>query len=200
MLNKQRGRVIIISGPSGSGKTTLHKVLLESPQLKGRVVRSISATTRSKRLGERPGKDYLFLTPKVFEQRIAKGYFLEWENVFGNYYGTPKRQVLSLLGKGKWVLLCIDVKGARRVRREFPDAVTIFIKTPSVNILKQRLKKRDSESTADLDRRLKVAKQELKEASLYDHIVVNGRLNVASRQLEKIVAGHLSLAKDEGQG
>ena len=182
-----RGKIIIISGPSGSGKTTLHKVLLQSPRLKGRVVKSISATTRARRPGERQGKDYLFLSPQVFEDRIAKDYFLEWEKVFDNYYGTPKRQVLNLLKKGKHVLLCIDVKGARHVRREFPDAVSIFIKTPSLKVLKERLLARASESENDLQMRLKVAKQELREAKRYDRQVVNARLDKAQRDLESIV-------------
>ena len=88
----RRGQVVVISGPSGSGKTTLHKALLEIPALKGKLVKSISATTRAKRPGECQGKDYLFLTKPQFESRIHKGYFLEWEKVFDNYYGTPRRQ------------------------------------------------------------------------------------------------------------
>lgn len=188
MSNKTRGRIIIISGPSGSGKTTLHKVLLQSPALKGKVVKSISATTRTRRTGERQGRDYLFLTPAVFEQRINKGYFLEWEKVFDNYYGTPKRQALNLLKKGKHVLLCIDVKGARQIRREFSDALSIFIKTPSMKVLKQRLMARASESEASLQLRLEVARKELKEAKNYDHVVKNGRLDKACRELVAIVS------------
>lgn len=185
-MSKQ-GKIVILSGPSGSGKTTLHKTLLESPRLKGRLVRSISATTRPKRAGERQGRDYLFLSPEVFRSRIAKGYFLEWEKVFDHYYGTPKRRALNLLKKGKYVLLCIDVKGARRVRREFPDAVGIFIKTPSVKVLQERLRQRASESHETMALRLKVARQELKEASRYQHVVINGRLEAARRDLERLV-------------
>ena len=181
------GRVIIISGPSGSGKTTLHKALLQSPKLKGRLVKTISATTRPKRPGERQGRDYLFLSPKVFEQRIAKGYFLEWEKVFDDYYGTPKRQVAEFLKKGKSVLLCIDVKGARHVRQQLFRAAGIFIKTPSMKVLRQRLKQRASESHDDLNFRLKVARQELKEAGKYEHVVVNDHLSTACRKLERIV-------------
>ena len=146
MSNKEqtshKARIIIISGPSGCGKTTLHKALLVSPLLKGRVVKSISATTRNKRPGEKPGKDYLFLNRKTFEDRIKKGYFLEWEKVFDHYYGTPKKQALNLLKKGTNVLLCIDVKGARTVAREFPEALKVFIKAPSMKILAARLKAR----------------------------------------------------------
>jgi guanylate kinase len=187
------GKFIIISGPSGSGKTTLHKELLASPSLKGKLIKSISATTREKRPGERQGRDYLFLTPSMFESRIKKGYFLEWEKVFENYYGTPKRQALNLLKKGINVLLCIDVKGARTVLEEFPDAVKIFIKTPSIKILESRLKKRASENHESLALRLKFAKEELKEAKRYDHVVVNASLNRAAKQLEGIVCRSLGI-------
>jgi len=187
MSSRVRGKIIILSGPSGSGKTTLHKALLESRKFKGKLLRSISATTRAKRPGERQGRDYLFLSPHMFESRIDKGYFLEWEKVFDNYYGTPKRQVLDLLKKGKNVLLCIDVKGARRVRREFPEAVGIFIKTPSIKVLQERLRQRASESHATMALRLKVARKELKEAPYYSYVVTNGRLEKARRDLERIV-------------
>jgi guanylate kinase len=186
------GKIVIISGPSGSGKTTLHKALLESPLLKGKLVKSISATTRPKRPGERQGKDYLFLTIPMFESRIDKGYFLEWERVFNNYYGTPKRQVLNLLKKGKHVLLCIDVKGARHVRQEFPEAFSVFIKTPTLKILEKRLKERASESHENLQVRLKVARQELKESKQYSCVIVNERLAKAVRDLEKAVCDHLA--------
>ncbi|MBI3314823.1 MAG: guanylate kinase [Candidatus Omnitrophica bacterium] len=185
MSNK--GRVVIISGPSGSGKTTLHKRLLDSPRLKGILVKSVSATTRARRPGEKHGRDYLFLTPAVFKYKIRRGHFLEWQKVFGNHYGTPKRQVLTLLNKGAHVLLCIDVKGAAAVRKEFPGALNIFIKTPSMKALRDRLTKRASETREALAARLRVARAELKEAVHYDHVVVNGRLDHAVRRLERIV-------------
>ncbi len=193
MSSKTPGKIVILSGPSGSGKTTLHKALLVAPTLKGKLVKSISATTRPRRAGERNGKDYLFLSPAMFESRIAKKYFLEWEKVFDNYYGTPKRQVLNLLKKGTHVLLCIDVKGALRVRKEFPDAVTVFIKTPTMKILQDRLRQRASETHETLGLRLKVAKQELKEAKHYAHVVVNGQLDKACRDLEHIVSQALGI-------
>ena len=186
-----KARIVIISGPSGCGKTTLHKALLVSPLLKGRVVKSISATTRNKRPGEKPGKDYLFLSRKIFEDRIKKGYFLEWEKVFEHYYGTPKKQVLNLLKKRINVLLCIDVKGARAVAREFPEALKVFIKAPSMKILAARLKTRGSESKESLDLRLRVARKELKEAKKYDHVVINADLNKALENLQQIVCKEL---------
>jgi len=183
----RKARIVIISGPSGCGKTTLHKALLLSPLLKGKLVKSISATTRDKRQGERPGRDYLFLSTKTFEERIKKDYFLEWEKVFEHYYGTPKKQALNLLKKGINVLLCIDVKGAKTVAREFPQALKIFIKAPSMKVLAARLQARGSESKESLELRLKVARRELKEARVYDHVVINADLNKALGMLQQIV-------------
>ena len=187
------GKVIILSGPSGSGKTTLHKALLNDPSLKGKLVKSVSATTREKRQGERAGKDYLFITRPVFESRIKKNFFLEWEKVFDNYYGTPKQQVLKLLHKGKHVLLCIDVKGAAHVRKEFPEVFSIFIKTPTMKVLQDRLRQRASETHESLSLRLKVARSELKEAKQYDRVVINGRLERACRDLTAIVLKAISI-------
>jgi len=187
-----KGKVIIISGPSGSGKTTLHQKLLASGKLRSRLVKSISATTRTRRPGEKNGKDYIFLTKKAFLSRRDRGYFLEWEKVFDNYYGTPKKKVDTLIRSGKNVLLCIDVKGAKTAGRCFPDAVRIFIKTPTIGDLKRRLAARGSETKKDLALRLATARRELKEAGKYDHIVVNGRLSAAFKNLEKIVCKALS--------
>jgi len=195
MLNKEslskRARIVIISGPSGCGKTTLHKALLASPIVKGKLVKSISATTRAKRPGEKDKKDYIFLSTEKFEENIKKGYFLEWERVFDKYYGTPKRQALNLLKKGINVLLCIDVKGARAVAQEFPKALRVFIKAPSMKILEARLRARGSESAESLAMRLSVARKELKEAKYYDHLIINADLNKALGQLQEIVCHEL---------
>jgi guanylate kinase len=181
-----KGKVIIISGPSGSGKTTLHKMLLDSRPLKGKLVKSISVTTRPIREGEKQGRDYIFVSVEKFKYKIKAGHFLEWQKVFDNYYGTPKKNVRELLRSGKHVLLCIDVKGAKVVRKLCPDAVTVFIKTPSIAILKKRLDKRaDTHDTAAL--RLKIARQELAQARHYDHRIVNDHLPTAYRQLEDTV-------------
>lgn len=184
---------MIISGPSGCGKTTLHKALLLDPLFKGKLVKSISATTRNKRPGERHGRDYLFLSTETFEQRIKKGYFLEWERVFDNYYGTPKQQALNLLKKGVNVLLCIDVKGAKTVAHDFPRALKIFIKAPSMKILEDRLKARGSETKESLELRLKIARKELKEAKHYDHVIINADLKKALLTLQQIVCQDLGI-------
>lgn len=188
-----KGRIVIISGPSGSGKTTLHKMLLESPCLRSRLVKSISATTRSKRPGEVSGRDYLFISHDMFRYKIKAGHFLEWQKVFDNYYGTPKKAVKDLLVQGQHVLLCIDVKGAKVVHRIFPDALSVFIKTPSLEVLKQRLEARDQDTPQSRALRLKIARQELLEAKHYNFQIVNDRLDTAYRQLESVVMGALGL-------
>lgn len=182
-----RGKIIILSGPSGSGKTTLYKRLLARRGLRGKLVKTTSVTTRPMRPGERNGRDYFFVSPKMFVYKKAAGHFLESEKVFGNYYGTPQKQVKDFLAAGKHVLLCIDVKGAKKACRKFPRAVKIFIKTASLLILKERLRKRGSEARAAMDVRLETARRELKEAQRYNYVVVNDNLPKAARKLYKIV-------------
>ncbi len=181
------GRIVILSGPSGSGKTTLHQKLLETPAFKKKLVRSLSATTRMPRSGEKHGKDYIFLAKEDFLQKRKKGEFLESMKVFDNYYGTPKDKVEAALKKGKFVLLCIDVKGAKVVGRKCPDALKIFIKTPTLADLKKRLENRRTEDPKTLRLRLKIAKEELKEAKRYDYVVVNDHLSRAYEELAGII-------------
>jgi len=189
-----KGKIIIISGPSGSGKTTLYKKLLTSKKFKRRLVRSVSITTRPKRKGEKHGRDYLFVSLKMFAHKKRSGHFLESEQVFGNYYGTPNKNVQDLLRAGKNVLLCIDVKGAKSVCRKFPKAATIFIKTTSLAVLAARLKGRGSEQKSVVAQRLKTAKKELREAKKYKYVVINDHLRVAYGKLEVIIASEISSA------
>lgn len=181
------GKIFIISGPSGSGKTTLYKKLLADPDVSGKLVKSISMTTRPQRHGEEHGRDYIFVTPKMFLYKRKSGHFLESEEVFGNYYGTPKKNVDGMLKSGKNVLLCIDVKGARVVAKKYAKAIKIFIKTSSLDVLKHRLEGRGSEEPAIIELRLKTAQEELKEVSRYDHVVINDDLATAYAQLKFIV-------------
>ena len=182
-----RGNLFIISGPSGSGKTTLHKKLLASKRLKGTLVKSISITTRPIRAGEKNGRDYLFVSLKKFLYKVKAGHFLEWQKVFENYYGTPKKNVEGLLRLGRNVLLCIDVKGAQVVAQQYPTAVRIFIKAPTFSLLKERLISRGSETQNDLKLRLETARKELLEAKKYDYIVINDDLTDAFKKLEAII-------------
>lgn len=161
--DKKRGKIFILSGPSGSGKTTLHEKLLEDPSIKKKLVKTVSVTTRKPRQGEKNGRDYLFYTAKQFLWRTRISYFLEWQKVFSDYYGTPRRPVEELISKERNVLLCIDVKGAKAIFQQYPQAVGIFVKAPDFTALKKRLIRRGSEDQAMLLRRLAVAKKELKE-------------------------------------
>ncbi len=183
----KKGKIIIISGPSGSGKTTLHKQLMEDKRFKGRLIESVSATTRARRKGEKDGRDYLFISRKMFLYKKRRGHFLESEKVFENYYGTPFKNVRDILLAGKNVLLCIDVKGAKSVKKSFPKAVTIFIKTPSIAVLADRLKKRGSEGDSVVALRLASAKCELKEEKRYEHVIVNDDFQKAFDRLAEVV-------------
>ncbi len=182
---------MILSGPSGAGKTTLHQKLLQSPRLNGVLVKSVSATTRPRRPGEKSGREYLFMKAEDFAAKRKSGYFLESQKVFQYYYGTPKKKVEELLTKGRNVLLCIDVKGARLVAREFPDALKIFIKPPSVAELKKRLQRRATEGHEDLRLRLATARREMKESVRYDHVIINDNLDDAYGDLESVVCSAL---------
>ncbi|MCA9398294.1 MAG: guanylate kinase, partial [Candidatus Omnitrophica bacterium] len=174
----------IISGPSGSGKTTLYKKLLASQD---RLAKSISVTTRPQRPGEQHGRDYFFVSRKMFDYKKRAGHFLESMKVFDNYYGTPKSYVYKLTRMGQDVLLCIDVKGAEVVRRKFPGTVSIFIKTPSLKVLRKRLTDRGSEDQETVDLRIKTAKDELKEARNYNYVLVNDNLQRCFAQLRGII-------------
>lgn len=184
---KKKGRVIIISGPSGSGKTTLYRKLLQSPKLKNKLVKSVSMTTRPSREAERHGRDYFFITPAMFRYKKRAGHFLESMKVFDHSYGTPFKNVRETLKTGKNILLCIDIKGARVVRRKIPDALTVFIKTPTFEDLKKRLQNRATEDARTTQLRLATARKELKEAPRYDYVVTNDRLDRAYQELEKII-------------
>ncbi|MBF0490819.1 MAG: hypothetical protein HQL15_09465 [Candidatus Omnitrophica bacterium] len=131
------------------------------------------------------------MNEETFTRRIRRGYFLEWEKVFDNFYGTPKIQVLNLLKKGKHVLMCIDVKGAAQISEQFPKAIKIFIKPPSMQELRQRLERRASETHETLKIRLEVAFEEMQRAKEYDHIIINGDLEKAKMDLQELVANVL---------
>lgn len=192
MLNaKNKGKVIILSGPSGSGKTTLYKKLLSQNK---DIVKSVSATTRTKRPGEVHKKDYFFLSPKMFKYKIKAGHFLEYESFFGHYYGTPYKAVRDLINSGKNVLLCIDVNGAKTVVKKYPKALKIFITAPTIDDLEQRLIKRGSEDSKTIKGRLKRVKMELKEAKNYDFVIINDRLSTAQRKLNKIIKEKITRA------
>jgi guanylate kinase len=198
-LTMKKGRIIILSGPSGSGKTTLYQKLLSSKEFKGRILRSLSVTTRPRRHGEKNGRDYLFLSEKNFLAKRRKGDFLEWQKVFLYYYATQRENVRDALQRGKNVLLSIDVKGAKVVAKKCPAALKIFIKAPSLKALRARLRKRATETAEDLKIRLRTAAEELREAKKYDYVLVNDDLGKCYKKLAKILFRELGLGR-EGMG
>ena len=165
-----QGLLIVISAPSGAGKTTICKGLLnEFPDLRF----SVSCTTRSPRKGEKDGEDYHFISVKDFRDSIEKNEFVEWEEIYGNFYGTSKKAVEGLIQKGYDVILDIDIKGAGNVKAKYPESVFVFIMPPSVEILRERLKKRDSETDDIIKMRFDRAMEEIWENEWYDYVVFN---------------------------
>jgi len=185
MKKDAQGRLFVISAPSGSGKTTLcNKLLDDSLDL----ANSVSMTTRKPRPGEAEGIDYHFISRSKFQKMIEAEEFLEYEENFGELYGTPKKFIERNLQKGRSVLLSIDVKGAMKVKRYYPgNSVLIFILPPSVRALKKRLFSRKSEDKHAITRRVGLAKKELAYKNKYDHRIVNDRLANAYKKLKNII-------------
>jgi guanylate kinase len=176
--------VFIVSAPSGSGKSTLVRALLARDQ---NLLFSVSYTTREPRGVERPGQDYHFITRESFEQRIRNREFLEWADVFGNYYGTHRSVLERGVAENKDVLLDIDVQGARQLKESIPDAVSIFVLAPSRGVLEQRLRKRSEDSEAVIEKRLKKAVEEIKNYETYDYVLVNDELDRSTETLAAIL-------------
>jgi len=183
-----RGALFVVSGASGTGKTTLvQEALRRMPNL----AFSVSATTRPPRAGEADGVDYLFVSPEGFEQLRQANELLEWAEVYGNRYGTPKGPVLAAIARGDSILLDIDVKGARQVRRALPEAVTIFLLPPDMATIEARLRARSTDSEAVIERRMAEAREQLEGAAEADYIVVNDALESAHDQLQAILVAEL---------
>ncbi|MCA9082680.1 MAG: guanylate kinase [Planctomycetaceae bacterium] len=176
-------RVVVLSGPSGSGKTTIVNRLIDQSPVPLR--KSVSATTRRPRPGEVDGEDYYFLSDEEFRQRLSQDEFLEHAEVFssGFLYGTLKSEVDLAWQKGAWAFLEIDVEGALNVMRQFPDAVTIFLKTPSPEEFERRLRARGTENEEVIQKRLATAAGELQYADRYRHVVVNDQLDRAVSEI-----------------
>lgn len=186
---KIRGLIFVISGPSGSGKTTLLNRLLKTTPLKNKLSRSISFTTRPRRSGERNGRDYLFVTETEFKDRLKKKKILEWTRYLGYYYATPKDSVESRIRQGRDIALCLDLKGARKIRQAYPNnTITIFILPPSIESLRERMHRRCRKTRREeVANRVKLAKEEMRASRSYDYRVVNHRLSQAAGELQKII-------------
>ncbi len=176
--------VFIISAPSGSGKSTLvHRLLASDPGL----LFSISYTTRPPRPTETNGVDYNFISRKDFEVRLARGEFLEYAEVFGNYYGTNRETFETAIHHGKDLVLDIDVQGARQLKVAIPEAISIFVLPPSRDILEHRLRSRSQDSEEVIELRLRGAAEEVRNYSQYDYVLINRDLEEASARLASIV-------------
>lgn len=182
---KERGRIVIFSAPSGCGKTTIvERLLKRHPDW----VRSVSATTRKPREGEKQGEDYFFVSEAEFKTMEQKGELLESASVFDHFYGTPKSFILDHVQKGKIVVLAVDIQGTRSIRKVLADKmdlITIFILPPSVKVLRDRLEGRKTESPEQVERRIQIAQEEIKEAGLYDFAVVNQNLDQTIVEIEE---------------
>jgi len=181
---KTRGLLVVLSGPSGVGKGTVCTYLRrEHPEL----TYSISATTREMRPGEVDGVNYFFLSREDFIKHRDKGDFLEWAEVYGNFYGTPRAAVEEYLEQGKDVILEIDIQGAMKVKKIFPEGVFIFLLPPSKDELERRIKGRAADSAETIQHRLSCVDQELASILNYHYVVVNGLVNGAAEQIKAII-------------
>ena len=194
---KKGGKLIVFSAPSGSGKTTIVRHLLSQPELN--LAFSVSATSRPRRPKEKQGEHYYFMSISEFKRHIKNEDFLEWEEVYrDNFYGTLKSEVARLWEEGKNVIFDIDVAGGLRIKRKFPDqTLAVFVKPPSVDELKIRLKKRSTESDDKINMRIAKASIELATAPQFDRIVNNIDLETALKESRDLVADFIGLPKDE---
>lgn len=183
MLNSD-GMLVLFSGPSGVGKDTVLDIILSKDE---KLQRSVSLTTREKRAGETDGEDYYFITKDEFSQMIKDGQVLEYAQYGENIYGTPKAPVDKWLKEGKTVILKIEVKGAQKIRELYPEALSIFLLPPSMQILEKRIRGRGTEDEQDINRRLEIAKNEILRSADYDFVVVNDDLDEAANNVLSII-------------
>lgn len=192
MRKLKKGLLIVVSGPSGAGKGTIIK---EIKNLIPDISYSVSVTTRAPREDEVDGKDYFFRTYEQFKQMMHENAFLETAEVYGNYYGTPKSYVETLMKSGRDVILEIDTVGAKNVKKQFPEAVLIFIAPPTSKDLATRLQKRGTESTSVMNKRLQASEKELASMANYDFVIVNDEVQDAVQELYSIImAMHCSIS------
>ena len=185
--NAPAGNLFVLSAPSGAGKTTLCRAIRNRfPEIRY----SISHTTRSPRPGEADGVDYFFISVEEFQADIEKGIWAEWAKVHDNYYGTSMAFLNQTLKSGADILLDIDVQGSRQILEKYPDAVSIFIMPPSLEILLQRLRGRGTESGTVIEKRMMNARKEIAQSRFYQYIVVNEDLEDAKQELFSIIQRH----------
>ena len=180
------GKLFVISAPSGTGKTSLIQAILEDPVASNTYL-GISCTTRKARPKEEDGVSYFFISQMSFMEKVKNNDFLEYAEVFGNFYGTPKEWVLSVLSKKENVLLELDIQGALQVKEAFPEAKTVFIIPPSYEDLTKRLEFRDQDSKIEISKRLKEARNEVNIGKDFDQVIVNDNFDDALEDLKQFM-------------
>ena len=190
---KKKGFLFVFSGPSGSGKTTLIRGLLKDKDIKNKLSKSVSFTTRPKRKDEKDKRDYFFITQEKFREFLRRKKILEWTKYLDSYYATPKDFIDKHLKKGRHIVLCLDTKGATRLRAIYPEnTVAIFILPPKTVTLKYRIRSRSKEVTEeDLLMRLSLANKEIAASKLYDYRIINDDFHLALEELKGIVIRYI---------
>jgi guanylate kinase len=194
---KKQGLIFVISGPSGSGKTTLRDELLKDRQLRYRLVKSISFTTRLKRGSEKNKRDYFFINEKQLKRNLKAKKILEWTKYLDYYYATPRDFVDKQLKKGRNIILCLDLKGASSIKKIYPkNTVRVFVKPPSLKELRDRILKRCLKAKkTEIKNRVRLAKKEILSSSNYDYRIINDDLDRAVKELKGIILSEIKNSK-----
>ncbi len=192
--SQSQGKIFVICGPSGSGKTTLLTSLIQDKKIGKLLAKSCSVTTRPKRSGEREGKDYFFVTATEFRRLLKAKKILEWTRYLGYYYGTLREPLESQIKGGRNLGLCLDLKGARILKKIYPkNTVTVFVLPPSLSVLKARIQNRCSQTNKkEVTQRIRLARRELLAASGFDHCILNQNLRIALKELKDIFLQEIS--------
>jgi guanylate kinase len=183
-VKRTRGLLFVVSAPSGAGKTSLCRAITDSLEA---LTHSISYTTRKPRPGEIDGRDYYFVSQERFQAMVKAGDFAEWAEVHSNFYGTSRRVLDDMISKGIDIILDIDTQGAKQIKTKFKSAVFIFIMPPTLDILEERLRNRKSDHEDEIRKRMRRAREEIKDYALYDYLVVNRDFDRALIELRSIV-------------
>lgn len=186
---KKQGLIFVISGPSGSGKTTLAEKILKDKNLNRKIRKSVSFTTRPRRSGEQDRRDYFFITKEQFSQERQAKKILEWTSYLGYYYATPKEFVAQQIKNGRHILLCVDLRGAAKLKKFYPEnTVTIFIMPPSLRELQDRIRKRCRRTREEeVSQRVRLAEKEILTANKFDYCLVNKDLTKTVKQLKDLI-------------
>ncbi len=184
MITKKEGLVFVVSAPSGAGKTTLCRAVTDSLE---NLRHSISCTTRNPRPGEKEGRDYFFVTEEKFRSSVRAGDFAEWAEVHSHLYGTSRQALDKMVANGIDVILDIDTQGAKQIRKTYEKAIFLFILPPSLEILEERLRNRRSDDSDEIKKRMRQAREEIREYAMYDYIIVNRDFDRALNELRSII-------------